>query len=89
MAGACMEHKLHGGRAGSTWAARAPCRSPGESWRPVVVAADCMRGGWCWIDLEVRDNRKIIYGCSGLAKVNLTFKVLATRSTVLFRGALG
>lgn len=39
--------------------------------------------------LEGRDHGKIIYCYSRLSKVNLTFKVLATRSTILLRGAPG
>lgn len=51
-------------------------RQVGETW-PLLDA------------LWSRDNRRIIYCHSGLSKVNLTFKVLATRSTVLSRGCPG
>lgn len=70
-----METKL---RAGQGRPVRAPCRNPGERWWPVEQA----KSGSLWRESEVRDNRESIYCDSSLSKVNLTFKVMATRSTV-------
>lgn len=53
------------------------------------VAVGWVRSSCRWTYFEVADNRKIMNCYSGLPKVTLTFKVVATRSTVLLRGVHG
>ena len=66
-----------------------PRRNPGERGRPATAATERVRRDCFWMCFESKDNRKIIYCYSGSSKVNLDFKVLAPRSTVLLRGTRG
>lgn len=66
-----------------------PHWNPGERGRPTVVARERVRRDCFWMYFESKDKRKIIYCYSGSSKVNLDFKVLATRPTVLLRTARG